>query len=58
RWDITLFHYRNRGAAYGRVLAGFAVAEGDDAAFLADLTAIGYWFTEETGNPALAQFLT
>ncbi|MEO1775174.1 MAG: threonine ammonia-lyase, biosynthetic [Pseudomonadota bacterium] len=57
RWDITLFHYRNRGAAYGRVLAGFAVAEGDDAAFLTDLTSIGYWFTEETGNPALAQFL-
>ncbi|MBK0399166.1 threonine ammonia-lyase, biosynthetic [Limibaculum sp. M0105] len=57
RWNITMFHYRNRAAAYGRVLAGFAVKEAEDAAFEADLARLGFWFSEETGNPALRQFL-
>ena len=57
RWNITLFHYRNRAAAYGRVLAGFQVEPSEDAAFLADLERLGFWFSEETGNPALRQFL-
>ncbi len=57
RWDITLFHYRNRAAAYGRVLAGFAVAPGGEAALLDDLRSLGFWFMDETENPALRQFV-
>jgi threonine dehydratase len=57
RWNITLFHYRNRAAAYGRVLAGFECAEADDAALTADLERLGFWFADESGNPALRQFL-
>ena len=56
RWNISLFHYRNHGAADGRVLCGFEVNESDDAAFAADLEKLGYWYSEETGNPALVQF--
>ena len=56
RWNISLFHYRNHGAADGRVLCGFEVAEPDDATFVADLEKLGYWYSEETGNPALMQF--
>ena len=57
RWNITLFHYRNHGAAYGRVLAGFEVAPADGAAFEADLTRLGFWHREESDNPALRQFV-
>ena len=57
RWNISLFHYRNHGAAYGRVLAGFEMAADDDAAFAEDLARLGYWHCEETGNPALRQFV-
>ncbi|MEL6317637.1 MAG: threonine ammonia-lyase, biosynthetic, partial [Pseudomonadota bacterium] len=57
RWDISLFHYRNRAAAYGRVLAGFAVAPGQEDALLADIRKLGFWFREETENAALRQFL-
>ncbi|MCB1505272.1 MAG: threonine ammonia-lyase, biosynthetic [Hyphomicrobiaceae bacterium] len=56
-WNITLFHYRNRAAAYGRVLAGFSIAEGQDDAFQADLERLGFWYADETGNEALVQFL-
>ncbi|PKM07796.1 MAG: threonine ammonia-lyase, biosynthetic [Gammaproteobacteria bacterium HGW-Gammaproteobacteria-7] len=57
RYNISLFHYRSHGAAYGRVLAGFEVPQSADAAFAADLAKLGYWYQEETGNPALRQFL-
>ena len=57
RWNISLFHYRNHGAAYGRVLAGFHIDEEADAAFDADLNRLGYWRCEETTNPALRQFV-
>ena len=58
RWNISLFHYRNHGAAYGRVLVGVQVPqeESDDlAVFLQDL-AYSYW--EETTNPAYSMFLS
>ncbi len=42
RWSISLFHYRNHGAAYGRVLAGFLVPEADQARFDQFLTSTGY----------------
>jgi len=58
RWDITLFHYRNRGAAYGRVLAGFSVKPEDEPEFRADLERLGFWHREETDNAALRQFMS
>lgn len=57
RWNISLFHYRNHGAAFGRVLAGFQVPVTDDAAFDADLAALDFERSEATGHAALAQFL-
>jgi threonine dehydratase len=57
RWSISLFHYRNHGAAQGRVLAGFLVPEGDDDAFDVFLREAGYHFVNETDNPAYREFL-
>ena len=57
RWSISLFHYRNHGAAQGRVLAGFLVPDGDDAAFDAFLRDTGYHHVDESANPAYREFL-
>jgi threonine dehydratase len=57
RWNITLFHYRNHGAAFGRVLAGVEVSESDRDAFEATLDRIGYHHRDETNNPAYSLFL-
>jgi threonine dehydratase len=57
RWNISLFHYRNHGAAYGRVLAGFEIGADSDDEFAQDLERLGFWFREETLNPALRQFV-
>lgn len=57
RWNISLFHYRSHGAAYGRVLAGFEVDPALAGDFDADLAALGYSFVDETDNPAVGQFL-
>jgi threonine dehydratase len=57
RWNISLFHYRNHGADYGRVLAGFEVEEKDLPEFGAFLEALGYPYTAETDNPAYQFFL-
>ena len=56
-WNISTFHYRNHGAAYGRVLCGMQVAESDRAAFFEALTELGYPFTDETDNTAYRIFL-
>ena len=56
-WNISLFHYRNHGAAYGRVLAGFQVNPGERRAVENSLRELGYPFTDETDNPAFALFL-
>jgi threonine dehydratase len=56
-WNITLFHYRNHGAAWGRVLVGFEGSKRDRSRLLADLRRIGYRFWEETANPAYRLFL-
>lgn len=58
RWNISLFHYRNHGAAFGRVLAGFEVPDEDMPAFSSYLDALGYQYVEESENPALALFLS
>lgn len=57
RWDISLFHYRNHGAAYGRVLAGFLVGESDRAPFYRFLDDLGFDYVDESDNPAYHYFL-
>ncbi len=57
RWNISLFHYRNHGAAFGRVLAGLEVPaqeRGELKKFLDDL---GYAYVDESANPAYHRFL-
>jgi threonine dehydratase len=56
-WNITLFHYRNHGADYGRVLVGVDVPPQDDAAFIAFLDNLGYVYEDETDNAAYKLFL-
>lgn len=57
RWNISLFHYRNHGAAFGRVLVGVQVPAEEDAAFQEFLKDLGYVHCEETSNPAYQLFL-
>ena len=57
RWNISLFHYRNHGADFGRVLAGFEVEDKDLSEFRSFLEALGYPYTPETENPAYSFFL-
>ncbi|HXS27762.1 MAG TPA: threonine ammonia-lyase, biosynthetic [Steroidobacteraceae bacterium] len=57
RWNVTLFHYRNHGSDYGRVLAGIQVPGAERAAFLEHLNALHFAYSEETGNPAYRMFL-
>jgi len=56
-WNISLFHYRNHGADYGRVLVGMQVPAADKRKFGAFLVGLGYDCVEETGNPAYRMFL-
>ncbi len=56
-WNISLFHYRNQGADYGRILVGLQVPEADNQAFEAFLQTLGYPHVEETHNPAYRLFL-
>jgi threonine dehydratase len=57
RWNISLFHYRNHGAAYGRVLCGFEVPPGERAALAGTLAELGFSCTDETENAAARFFL-
>lgn len=56
-WNISLFHYRNQGADYGRILVGLQVPAGDEGAFDAFLRTVAYPFSEETSNPVYGLFL-
>lgn len=56
-WNISLFHYRNHGADYGRVLAGIQVPPEDQEAFQSFLDGLGYRFADEGSNPAYRLFL-
>ena len=56
-WNITMFHYRNHGAAWGRVLVGFEVAAKDRRKLDQYLRRIGFRYWEETDNPAYQLFL-
>ena len=57
QWNITLFHYRNHGAAYGRVLVGAQVPSSEVDAFKQFLMDLGYSFYDETDNPIYRLFL-
>ena len=56
-WNISLFHYRNHGADYGRVLVGMQVPPSEKGAFHEFLGRLGYPSVEETANPAYRMFL-
>ena len=57
-WNISLFHYRNHGSDYGRVLAGIQVPVETRTDFLLHLNELHYAYTEETDNPAYRIFLS
>jgi len=56
RWNISLFHYRNHGAAYGRVLMGLQVPLAERPDLLRRLDTLGYCYWDETDNPACRIF--
>ena len=55
KWNITLFHYRNHGAAYGRVLLGIQLNEEEKEKFIKLMADVKYF--EETKNSAYQMFL-
>ena len=56
-WNISLFHYRNQGADYGRILVGIQVPASDEAALQDFLRSLAYPCVEETRNPVYRLFL-
>ncbi len=56
-WNISLFHYRNQGADYGRILVGLQVPDKDQASFEKFLHTVGYPHVDETDNPVYKLFL-
>nr|WP_297354375.1 threonine ammonia-lyase, biosynthetic [uncultured Caldimonas sp.] len=56
-WNISLFHYRNQGADYGRILVGIQVPKGDKKAFKEFLDTLAYPYVDETDNPVYKLFL-
>ncbi|WP_367452131.1 threonine ammonia-lyase, biosynthetic [Snodgrassella alvi] len=57
-WNITLFHYRNHGADFGRVLVGLNIPPADAEKFYAFLDNVGYIYQEQTHNAAYQLFLS
>jgi len=57
-WNISLFHYRNHGADFGRVLCGMQVPEESQVRFKEALEELGYWHKDETDNDAYKLFLS
>jgi threonine dehydratase len=57
RWDITMFHYRNHGAADGLVLVGFNLPDNASEEFEAHLAELGFAYQEHTADPAYRYFL-
>ena len=57
RWNISLFHYRNHGAAYGRVLVGMQIPANERKELVSYLDKLGYPYWEESDNPAYRLFL-
>lgn len=56
-WNISLFHYRNQGADYGRILVGIQVPKADKKAFREFLETLAYPCEDETDNPVYRMFL-
>ena len=56
-WNISMFHYRNQGADYSRVLVGLQVPHAERRSFTTFLEELGYRHWDETGNPAYRLFL-
>jgi threonine dehydratase len=56
-WNISLFHYRNQGADYGRILVGIQVPRTENAGLQQFLDTLGYPYVDETTNPAYRLFL-
>ena len=56
-WNISLFHYRNHGADYGRILVGIQVPQGEKREFKAFLSTLGYRHWDESRHPAYRLFL-
>ena len=56
-WNISLFHYRNQGADYGRILVGLQVPAKDQASFEKFLDGLGYPYVDESANPVYKLFL-
>lgn len=57
QYNISMFHYRNHGSAYGRVLIGIQVPDREMLVFMKELKKIGYRYWDETSNPAFQLFL-
>ena len=57
-WNISLFHYRNHGSDYGRILAGIQVPDDESKELEAHLSDLGYSYSEESDNPAYTMFLS
>ena len=56
-WNISLFHYRNHGADYGRIVVGMQVPPQEMAEWQAFLETLGYRYWDESHNPAYKLFL-
>jgi threonine dehydratase len=56
-WNISLFHYRNHGSDYGRILAGIDVPQEETEELESHLAELGYPHWEESDNPAYRIFL-
>ena len=56
-WNISLFHYRNQGADYGRILVGVQVPAADERSFQSFLETLAYPYVEESANPVYRLFL-
>ena len=57
RWNISMFHYRNHGAAFGKVLMGLQMSKAERKVFQQTLDALGFAYLEETVNPAYKLFV-
>ena len=56
-WNISLFHYRNQGGEFGRVLIGLEIPSGEEQRLQSFLDKLGYRYTEQTDDPAYRLFL-
>jgi threonine dehydratase len=56
RWNISLFHYRNHGAAFGKVLMGIQTTQAEQQVFQQCLDELDFTYSDETENPAYQLF--